>query len=283
MVAQLMLRGFRHPTNRLDEILNRPLHVAEERVGEAIEMMIPGIRTCMAAEPAEEVNEKLPAVLGLLIGVGMHWPHLPGCMYSLGKHALGRLKRVLAQTDLTVDLMQEAVAGQCAMTLPGFAVVVLAVEPCAQLLLVAIVQARLVALVARRRADGVGVGDLVGHEASSTVLLDGATDALDGAVGGPCCASAQGLGHVGMRQQSLGRKVFEGALSHTGLASAHDLHHAAAFVLLILVKAKANARILHAADVSEEGRHQRLGLPAFLARHSPEADLERLGGEVSLL
>ena len=150
MVAQLMLRGFRHPTNRLDEILNRPLHVAEERVGEAIEMMIPDIRTCMASEPAEEVNEKLPAVLGLLIGVGMHWPHLPGCMYSLGKHALGRLKRVLAQTDLTVDLMQEAVAGQCAMTLPGFAVVVLAVEPCAQLPLVAIVQARLVALVARR-------------------------------------------------------------------------------------------------------------------------------------
>ena len=164
MVAQLMLRGFRHPTNHLDEILNRPLHVAEERIGEAIEMMIPDIRTGMASEPAEEVNEKLPAVLGLLIGVGMHWPHLPGCMYSLGKHALGRLKRVLAQTDLTVDLMQEAVAGQCAMTLPGFAVVVLAVEPCAQLLLVAIVQARLVALVARRRADGVGVGDLVGHD-----------------------------------------------------------------------------------------------------------------------
>ena len=190
MVAQLMLRGFRHPTNRLDEILNRPLHVAEERVGEAIEMMIPDIRTCMASEPAEEVNEKLPAVVGLLIGVGMHWPHLPGCMYSLGKHALGRLKRVLAQTDLTVDLMQEAVAGQRAMTLPGFAFVVLAVEPCAQLLLVAIVQARLVALVARRRADGVGVGDLIGHEASSTVLLDGATDALDSAVGGPCCASA---------------------------------------------------------------------------------------------
>ena len=39
-----------------------------------------------------------------------------------------------------------------------------------------------------------------------------------------------------MRQQSLGRKVFEGALSHTGLASAHDLHHAAAFVLLILAQ-----------------------------------------------
>ena len=108
--------------------------------------------------------------------------------------------------------------------------------------------------------------------ASSIVHLDGATDALDGAVAGPCCASAQDLGHVSMRQQSLGRKVLEGALSHAGLASAHDLHDAAACALLILVKAKANARALHPANVSKEGRHQRLGL----ARHSPEADLERL-------
>ena len=194
-------------------------------------------------------------------------------MYSLGKHAPVGLQHALTQADLSVDLMQEAVAGQRAAALPCSASVILAVEPCAQLLLVAVEQARLVAPAASRRADGADVGDLVGHEASSIVHLDGATDALDGAVAGPCCASAQDLGHVSMRQQSLCRKVLEGALSHAGLASAHDLHDAAACTAPHPREGEGERQD---SSSSQCFQAKRLGLPAFLARHSPEADLERL-------